>query len=331
MREESEAAKHGSPRPSFFKKVSWAAGALFASTRRSRLRSDLSVFESELDHRASRATDDSQTLAWIRKARLQANDAHRALERYRAEQGWAHLEATRRTMIECFDAAELRTVERSLRKESIAKVTTWRRKAIESQLDDVKGLVSPVMPRPAGEDDGSGACESFSVEPSETDLADARVALREAMAHRDEYLRNDYRRIELLRRRLAILMAYLVADIALLLGLQLWLPLPIDAAAEGAGQRVWVYVLAWGILGGAVSAILSVIGGAAQSRVPDTIRAGVITGIRPWFGAAGAMAAYVFLFSGALGIDSPSVAGIFGVAFAGGFSENLIVRAMGGR
>ncbi|MGH2723712.1 MAG: hypothetical protein ACRDI0_05510 [Actinomycetota bacterium] len=286
--------------------------------RRSRLGADLDVFERELVRRAGpwRACSDHSE-PWAREACEHLERARAAFGLFRLEEAWAQLNAARRASALGYETDELRHEATALAREAADKSTGWRGQTIEDLMDEIRVLVpGPARRRGRGR-------------PSARDLEDARRALAKALEVRDEDLRNGYRRIALLRRRLAILMAYLLGAVAAVLALQAWWPIPLDLEPGQGGVRVWLHVIAWGVLGGSFTAILSVIGGSLQARVPEQLREGVITGIRPLFGVAGALAAYVLVRAGSFGIEVTTNVGLLAIAFAAGFSEALIVRAMG--
>lgn len=283
--------------------------SLLRPVRRGRLLADIDVFELDLRRRVGNGANCADLHEeWAREACQLLALARVALGRFDTERAWAHLDAARRATIPGFGVDELHNAAVALKKESTEKVGSWRGETIEALLAD---WAAPEQPR------------------SDPSLAPLQLALRDATLIRDEHLRNNYRKVALLRRRLAILMVFLIATAGTLVALQAWLPVRLDAEPADGGGRIWAYVVAWGVLGGSFTAVLSVIGNSLKSRLPEQLREGVITSIRPLFGAAGALAAFVLVQAGAFGIDVSSNAGVFTVSFAAGFSETLIVRAMG--
>jgi hypothetical protein len=82
------------------------------------------------------------------------------------------------------------------------------------------------------------------------------------------------------------------------------------------------------MLGAGLSALLQLTRKSPATRIPEQIMASWITFTRPAIGAAAALAAYPLLQAGLLGDESPTVARLFFVAFAAGFSERLIIRGV---
>jgi hypothetical protein len=95
---------------------------------------------------------------------------------------------------------------------------------------------------------------------------------------------------------------------------------------------MWAYVALFGALGGSLSALRSVTTAGQEggrTRNPEQVQAWYVTVVRPLVGAAAALGVFVVLAP-----DVTSTAAMLGVAFAAGFSEALIVRAVesaGGR
>jgi hypothetical protein len=281
--------------------------SLFLPVERSRLQADMAVLELDLRRRVKNWGRCSELEEpWAREACGLLTLAREASDRFDTEGAWARLDAARRAAVDGLESVELRNLARSLREEAAGKKSlrgSWRVKAIQNVL--------------AGFDD--------SKEPGASD----RVTLRCALFIRDEGLRNQYRKVVLLRRQLAVLLVFLVVAVGVLLGLQRWWPIDVSVDANPGDERIWAHVAAWGILGGSVAAVVSVIRNSLQAQVPEQIRAGVITSIRPLLGAAAALASYVLVRAEAFGIAVTANAGVFAVAFAAGFSESLIVRAVG--
>ena len=141
---------------------------------------------------------------------------------------------------------------------------------------------------------------------------------------RDEDFRNHYRRLRILRNQLALIGVVLALALVALVFLVAFAPVSVSEAHDSVGGRIWGWVLLFGVLGGAVSAAQSISSRAASTRIPVQIQRGLLTAVRPLFGAAGAAAVYVLL--------SPtvdSVGAVLGLAFAAGFSERIVVQAVG--
>lgn len=147
-------------------------------------------------------------------------------------------------------------------------------------------------------------------------------ALRGATFIRDEAAANRWRRIALFRRQLLVLAGVLVLSLSAVLALALRVPLAVSDPPDEVGKRIWVYMAVFGALGGCLSAFRS-IASSAETRVPDQARDLWLTASRPLVGAAGGLAALVLL-----GSDLKTAGPLLGLAFAAGFSEQLVARAV---
>jgi hypothetical protein len=97
--------------------------------------------------------------------------------------------------------------------------------------------------------------------------------------------------------------------------------------------RALVYVLLFGLLGACMSAILSVIRKETQADIPAQLSQGAVVFARPLFGAAAALALYLFIQSGLfktgpIHIDETSTATVLGLSFIAGFTERLVVSVV---
>ena len=90
-----------------------------------------------------------------------------------------------------------------------------------------------------------------------------------------------------------------------------------------------VSILIFGMLGGAVSAMVPRDRETGRKRVPEQLSAATFSKLRPVLGGASALVLYVFVNSGLFPGGIQLTQGIVLLfAFAAGFSERLIVRAI---
>ena len=90
-----------------------------------------------------------------------------------------------------------------------------------------------------------------------------------------------------------------------------------------------VAVAIFGLLGGVISAILSVAKSSTQLRIPEQMSGFFIVLMRIFVGAAAAIAVYIFFQAGILTLKiTTSAMGFLAISFAAGFSERLVTRAV---
>jgi predicted HAD superfamily Cof-like phosphohydrolase len=155
-----------------------------------------------------------------------------------------------------------------------------------------------------------------------------RVLLYQATHVLDEGLQNDYRKLHRLQSQLFVLSGALILVVLGLLILAFIAPITLSEK-DAFGARIVGYVCLFGALGGCISAIQSLARNPTMLRIPEQLMIGSVTFIRPLLGSAAAIAVYVFLIWGILPFRSDSNVAVLGAAFIGGFSERLIVYAVG--
>ena len=155
-----------------------------------------------------------------------------------------------------------------------------------------------------------------------------------AMALRDEYSSNQYHKIWLLGRQLAILLITTGVGLLVLLA-----PLVVFYSRHPEGTLApWGYqmagaVLFFGLLGAAFSAAGSLMSGGADAKIPERVANQFVTSSRALFGAGAGLAGYAFYQSKVLDIRLGSdngPGGALAVAFLFGFAgEQLISHVLG--
>lgn len=160
------------------------------------------------------------------------------------------------------------------------------------------------------------------------DASDHRARLIEARVVRDEALQNEYRKLERLQQQLFILgvsLAFIVAGLVAMFSI---VDIPLNGGFSMRPSML-VSIALFGALGGSLTAILSVIKGGTAYSIPQLLIQGTVVLIRPFFGAAAALAVYTFLGAGLVTVASNSTAAVFSVSFVAGFSEQLITHSVG--
>lgn len=155
-----------------------------------------------------------------------------------------------------------------------------------------------------------------------------RALLYRATHILDEGLQNDYRKIQRQQSQLLLLSGMLALIVAGLFILVFAAPIGL-ASRSVFGGRIVAYVCLFGALGGCISAIQTVARSPTALRIPEQLAVGSVTFVRPLLGAAGAVVVYIFLLWGILPFRSNNNVAALGAAFIGGFSERLIISAVG--
>jgi hypothetical protein len=130
------------------------------------------------------------------------------------------------------------------------------------------------------------------------------------------------------RGQRSLLLVVLLVCIALILGLAASIDWVGDLDDPSVGFVA--LVAAFGALGACLSAIQSL--GRTGGRIPEHVAASLITITRPTLGAAAALGVYAVAASGLLNISLEEEGAhltILALAFAAGFSERLVLSAVG--
>lgn len=271
------------------------------------LEQQISVYEGELESTFGR----QGSAEWHVTARSLLNEARKSADGKGREspidRGWWMYLAARRACIAGLSERKVLEEAKALRQEATEKLRGWRRASVLEMLGD-----------PDPKEEGTAAL-GFS----KLDLAGKRIALERATLVRDEHSQNDYRKLGELKSQLTIL-GWLVAGLVTgIVVFSVFHELPID---RGVGWRDLLYVIAFGALGGTVSSFTPIRD--ARGRFPEQLALSRVMVVRPLLGAASGLAAYLFLAGGVIDVGRPSEAVLLAVAFAAGFSEKVILRAV---
>lgn len=221
--------------------------------------------------------------------------AQQARDDRRRDAAWVLVQAARRHLLAAYGEPALSAHARALRVEAATKLRPWRRDAVAELL---------------GEDDA----------------APTLAAVHLATLIRDEAAANDWWRIAFLRKRLFALGWMLAATLVALLAVAIAWPVPLGALPPDSGWRIWIYAALFGALGGCLSAARSVTHSLGARRIPAEAESWAVTAFRPLVGAAGGIGALVLL-----GNDLQTVGPMLALAFAAGFSEQFVARAVEAR
>ena len=268
--------------------------AFWVTRARAGLRTHIEHLELSLGSRAG-----SQD-PWTERARSLLVKAREALAVGDAERGWVLVKAARRETLHTLDGELLEREARVIVAEAKADLKAgWR-------CDGVGHLLAAPAQGPL---------------PVESVIR-ARQIL-------DDHHDNVYRRIGIVTARLTWLNIWC----AVILGLWIWrLPLEPGQFADPAGsaRRFWLAILATGFLGALVSGFLSSIGSDPKaSRIPAEVFGSTLVFARLFVGVASAVAVTVFLISGTFATLQPSYGVALAAAFVAGFSDRLLLRAVG--
>jgi 8-oxo-dGTP pyrophosphatase MutT (NUDIX family) len=219
----------------------------------------------------------------------------------------------------CFTAVARRALDRAGREELLAHADGLRHEAGAQKLasawrsETVIDLLDP---------------ELIRKQPPAA-LDDVRRRVIEATRLRDEDANNRYYRVALIRGQRSLLLVGLVISLAVLLGLTALVDWSGDVANPSPGFVALIVV--FGALGAGISAIQS-LGRAGAQRIPEHIASSAITITRPVLGGAAALGVYAIATSGVLNLrvegDKAHLT-VLALAFAAGFSERLVLAAVG--
>jgi hypothetical protein len=253
---------------------------------RQRLAAELARTRLEVDQRK-----DTNSGWWSRADRL-ALEAEQAARHDQPEGAWGLILESRRCLIPLLPLNEKAALAQSLRAE-LAKLTGWRRSAMDGLLGDGKSGQPP--------DDAN---------------------LMEALSHVDNTNTNKLRGLRLRRNELIMLLLVLLLSLGILVLLfAVGGDIDLQDVTFNNGGLL-IVVLLFGIIGATLSALQRT-SRRASMRVPDVRAAAVESVIRSLSGAGGALIVLAAAQAGLLGNEPGAV---LLAAFAAGFSERFILR-----
>jgi hypothetical protein len=260
--------------------------------------------------------------------------AEAAAQKWRADldRGYACFLAAQRVDILCFDESRVRAAARSLLEEANGdKIKGWRKQAIVCLVKDLADE-APSTESHDGQCTATQEKKSPKTPPERYSAAEGRIRLQEATLLRDEDSQNTYRKLATLKWHLLVLSGVLSITLLGLFPMVILFPLS-DRFLMPFTWQALVYVVLFGLLGACTSAVLSVSRKGTRAAIPTQLIQGAVVLARPLFGAATALALYLFVQSGlftaaAVSINAHSTAAVLGLSFIAGFSERLVVSAV---
>lgn len=290
---------------------------LFPSRSARRLAESLTPYREELEnliHRAQEGTklhkgksedmaDASIKTSWSVAALRLLERADQALDLDDPELGWRCFKAAVR--MELYGLAFADRTAFAARAQAIylegkEKLSSWRRTAVTDLLEQ---------------------CGKFNNEATADEVVYAAQILHE---HQD----NTYHKLQVVRRQLIMITA--VAGLAVIAWLGM-APLLGVASSDAVPlhQRGFVSaVVIFGVMGAAISGILSSGKGPGATRIPEQMLGSWITVARLVVGGVAALAVAAFLSSGLLDLGTLTREMVLASAFAAGFSERIVGHAV---
>lgn len=211
------------------------------------------------------------------------------------DEGFQLLQFAERLTMPAISEAEFAARTSALRAEVKAKLSSWRREAAEK-------LLEPEVP--------------------------SREAVALAQRICDEQGQNEFRKLRVLERQLLWLATFLILDLGTVFALTYPDGLPGKEAAVGWPFPLLIVLL--GILGGTISAFTP-LRRQAKLRLPELLRAWQLLVIRPLVGGASALVVFLLLEANVIrAAENLKPATLLVFAFASGFTERFLVRAIAG-
>ena len=245
---------------------------------------------------------------WADAALLLLDRAESALAANDPELGWRCFKAATRLELYGLSALPDRNAftarARHIHREAIEKLTGWRKAVVL----DLLGRNAP-----------------------DAQLSAERVTSAAQILH--EHQDNTYVKLRVVERQLNLLTAGAVVVVAAWIGAAAAAPFTTtapftdDAALLGSWSFV-VAVVLFGIMGATLSGLLSTAQGAGSRRIPEQLLDARVTRARLAMGAMAAVAVTTFLISGLLNLGTLNGGLLLAAAFAAGFSERLVKRAV---
>jgi 8-oxo-dGTP diphosphatase len=258
-----------------------------------RLSSDIEAYEIELANRARISPELAVGLPLLMKGLVRAKYAARS---FKADEGWKFFRAVQRSELLYLDAGDLRAVASAMKSEAV-KLNQWRKLAVVDLLGNTKA-------------------------------AELKAdAVFRAAALRDEHYHNEAYKDVLRRQTILMLAFFLVATLAAVvsMGASLW-PTLNENLTDTSPEFIKLLCLI-GLLGSVVSAITDLAQPQSSARIPEMAATLRVTLLRLFIGPASALALF-FAAKASLGFQITGGYSMLVLAFAGGFSERLVLRVV---
>lgn len=289
---------------------------LWPASSRQRLEDMLPSYRRDLTFLIESTSGRASPPAWAVGAEKLLDEAEKAVREHNPERGWRHFLAAQRLELhglreigpEAFRGRAL-----TLRAEALQKLSSWRRKRVE---------------------------ELFSSLPPHNKLPTGRVSAAEFVAALEaalilhEHFGNEALKQRSARSQTRVLVGLALAAVLFWLHLVgpkvLVTPLTADEQLPWDDAPLLVSVLLFGLMGAAFSALISLTGQAQAQTIPEQVFTYRITMARQAVGVLSALIVYILLASEFLKVGKLTVTPplVLLAAFASGFSERLVVRAL---
>lgn len=213
------------------------------------------------------------------------------------QKAWKHVHRAKRLLYESYDDNERQDRAKALRLEALEKLGGWRKDAVKEVL--------PVA-----------ACTS-EVTPGALVLAQFIL---------DEHFENVYFKLDMLSARLrgaTSLLTGLVAGLVLVAVGFDRLGRPLDGIFS---LTTLIPVLLLGATGAGLSILLSL--GQLGGRIPEVLKGGWESAVRPLLGALSAVVFLAILQAGLFAFPTPEDSHIWAYAILAGFSDQIVVRTI---
>lgn len=264
----------------------------------------LEVFERDLAHSVA---DLDPKPRWHERAELLLATAKQAFTKRDTEKGWICLKAARRSALHRLAGVELELEAKVVLAEATAAdkmISKWRRQAIEGLLAEQPTAALSVW----------------------------RVARARALM--DEYQDNVYEKLEILRARFHWLVPLSAVALVLWVLYPPFTPSFVESFSLASGpdmsvrgsRQFWLAIVMTGALGALASAFVSSIRG--QGAIPEELANSTIHFARLATGMVSAVAVCLFIASDLIKGLVPSYPMVLAAAFAAGFSDRLLLRAL---
>jgi 8-oxo-dGTP diphosphatase len=282
-----------------FKRFTW-----FKSIRYHRLAGSLNAYRHELEHRICMTKKiDQEDPCWVKTGRKLLSDVEFLLFEGNIDEAWKSFHAAQRMEIFGLTNEELKVKVAVLRQEA-EKLSSWRKKATDDLIGDVD-------------------CPKEN-----TDYE----SVYQAALLRDENYHNQAFKDGLLRTHI-LTQVWILAGIILLLLYLSWIDfIPLTKDTVSFGWRILVSVALFGLLGGTLSAMLSIPATTKSSRIPELTHTIRLTLLRLFMGAGSALVIYLFLNSQLKEIvyklKEIEPYTVYAISIVAGFSERLVLRAV---
>lgn len=245
--------------------------------------------------------------AWAVIAQKALDDTEGAATSGHLDTGWRFVHEAERALVAGWSAEELESQVVTLREECAAKLAQWDRGAAQS-------LLSPNI------------WTSLATDQKMEHLQEALRLLHRSYA--DSWFRH-----RVVRRQTINLPWWMGAVVVVLVGLHVAKHVgagPIAVFVKDADPIISVIFM--GLLGGLVSAFLSLSGTTFKTRIPELLLSNTVTSVRIFFGAAAALAVYFALDTNLaqllFNIDFKQDGAVLFISFAAGFSERIVRRGV---